>query len=60
MISNDQDNSRETLSFHRSEFLFLQRKQIAFPIDLSPGRTGPILILNYPSLRCSQGLAKSK
>ena len=37
MISDDQDNFRETLLFHRSEFLFLQRKQIAFPIDLSPG-----------------------
>lgn len=33
MISDDQDNSRETLSFHRS----LLTKQIAFPIDLSPG-----------------------
>ena len=44
MISTDQDNFCETLSFHRSELLFLQRKQIAFPIDLSPGWTGPFLI----------------
>ncbi|KAF4349956.1 hypothetical protein G4B88_002378 (mitochondrion) [Cannabis sativa] len=35
MISDDQDNSRETLSFH--SIYGLQPKQIAFPIDLSPG-----------------------
>ncbi|KAF4363322.1 hypothetical protein G4B88_011719 [Cannabis sativa] len=35
MISDDQDNSRETLSFHSN--YGLQPKQIAFPIDLSPG-----------------------